>query len=29
VGKDAVLKVENAGEDTVEFLLFDMEWKQP
>jgi hypothetical protein len=25
VGKDAVLKVENAGEDTVEFLLFDME----
>ncbi|KAG1817144.1 RmlC-like cupin domain-containing protein [Suillus subaureus] len=25
VGKDAGLKVENAGEDAVEFLLFDME----
>lgn len=25
VGKDAELKVENAGEDAVEFLLFDME----
>jgi hypothetical protein len=25
VGKDAELKVENAGEGAVEFLLFDME----